>query len=506
MVPSFFSAWTRLLTKAESRLFLALWSLWEATDNTVLVWPDQPADSIWILESGELQLKKKTASGNLKSKSLIHSSPTPSFWLKSNRPVNTLVVATKGSKIWRLRRDVLGTFKLKHPHLFSKLTQPGQALESLADWDYKPPVAQHQSKKRLHPPLIFLLSWLGLALFLGLISVVLFGFGLQGGWLAMVLAILVLLERSFHWFGEYLELSPERLVYVKTDLVKRQHRRWSARWEDIQNLEVKQDGWLEKFFDLVNFSINTRAFAQPLHLKHWNSQIKNHFEMYQTTPQVKISQEGLGSIWEKLHPNQPPLKLLYPTPKKEALSQQSVLRNFTRHPLTLVMRTFKGILGVLGGAVLATLGMSLNALILIAVGMVLGFYGLGLMVWEWWDWVNDTYALEGTNLVDVEQKPFWLGSLRREIPLLSLQTIEVVQNGLLPILFDFGVLRMSSAGGGSQLDWIDLQSPSEVHRVILDLKKEEERRFQQQLEQKRFEEFAATLKTVEVLKEWGLHL
>ncbi len=506
MVPKFFSRWAQDLNRSEAATFLAAWSLWEAHEDTVLMWPDEPADSVWVLESGELQVTKKSHTGEVLHKTLREIRPTPCALLKSSDPTGLLIRAVKGCKLWRLEKRRLVEWRARHPRAFEKLSRTNGPLADLADWKPPPPPRPIQKRMVLHPPAIFYLGWCLLALILALPGVALLIQGLPGGWLAIVLSTLVFLERSLNWFGEFLDLRPDRIVYVKTDLLRRTSRRWSARWSDIQNIEVAQTGWVSRILDLVNLSLSTRSFAQPLMLKNWNGSVARLVREGRDQEPQPVVRGSLRSLWERLRPTTESLVQIYPPPTKAEATSSCETRRFVRHPLTWFLRTARGLGALTGAGLLIALGLATQALILIALGLVSGAFGLSVLIWEWWDWVNDTYALERDKLVDVERRPFWLGSLRREIPLASLQSVEVDQKGLLPILFDYGIIRLTSAGGGPGLDWTDLAHPSEVHELLFELKRETDERQRKVQEAERFDEMTAAIKAVEILKSWGLSI
>lgn len=503
MTPRSFHRWVTALDRSEAESFRKIWTLWEATEDSVLIWPDEPADSVWVLESGTLVLSRRTAAGTVVQKPTSSARPTPSAWLASGVPTGALVLAQRGSTVWRLTKEALADWKRRHPAAFRKLARPGGPLEDLARWSGVPPRPLPRRRIRLHPPFPILLGWLLPGLALTVLAVGLLGWGLAAGWLALGLGLALLVERSLRWAGEFLELGPERLVYVKTDLWRRTHRRWSARWTDVQSVEVTQHGWSRKILDLADIEISTRSVNQPLRLNRFGGRAAQRLHTWRPPPPPG-QPTGLRAIWIRLHGDRSPLKPLLPPSPTPAASPEAP-RRFGRHPLTLVLRAGRGLALLVGGLGVGALGVVAHALPPLVLGLVLGSAGAALFGWEWWDWSNDTYALEGELLVDVERKPLWLGTVRREIPLASLQTVEVIQDGLLPILFDFGVIRLGS-GGGPALDWVDVAHPAEVHDRILELKRELEERRRQAQERMRYEEIAGALRTVEALREWGLGL
>lgn len=501
--PGWLEAWVRGLEGTPRKDFLALWTLWEATSETVLLWPDEVAQAIWVADSGLLEARRATGSA---WQALSPGRPTPVRWLGSASPCGFLIRARKGARFWSLAAKDLLDFGRRHPQALRYLRRAGGPLQDLCDLPLPAPETSIGSPLRVHAASSLLLLWLVaplafLALGLGLLAG-----QLAGGWLGVVLGVGWSLERLFHWWGEYLELGAEELTYVRLDLWGRRFRRWRARWADVQGVESTQIGWLERFLGFYQLTVHTRHGRESLRLRRFGKNALRALSNRRPAAEDPLPANGLRQTWELLHGNgRAPIRLWPPTHPPKGPSPSSEARVvFARHPLTWLYRTALA-WTALGGAVLAVgLGLMGGILPLAALGLTAAVWGLVRLIWEWWDWLNDTYALEGTTLVDEERRPLWLGVVRREIPLLSLQSVEVVQEGLAPILFDWGTLRLTGTGGSTALEWKDLASPAVVQRRVEDLQRSVRVQHQEQERQQRFLELSGALVAWERFRDWGL--
>ncbi len=501
-------AWLTGLEPREKKRVLGYFKAYKAEGDPVLIWPDESATALWLVESGKLEWKELKEGGEVVLGGVRQrGGNTPAIWLKTLNPSSVLLRSRGTSLLWCLTRDSLMELVLELPRAFAILSRDGGPLEGLRGWKEKPKKPRTVRPRRWFSPFILFLAWSIVPAFLFLTSGYLFTLGSGGGWLALILGFLIGAERTLRWLGESIEIKTNRVIYLRTNILKRTHRRWTARWEDIQSIEVSQEGWIKRFFGLSSLRIDTRSNDSALNLPLWSrvKEIRSDLQaMRDGAGPGAGTLVGLRSAYVR-HGGQEgflvPLEKVQNTGTKAAVVEDTV---FHRHPLTLILQTAQGwsltLLAISG------FGMSLTYSWIPGLWLsgFLGIYGLGHWFWRWWDWANDTYSLTGTTLADVERKPFWLGLLRREIPISGLQTAEVDQNGILPILFDYGNVVLSSAGGGPSLTWINVRSPAEIQETIFALKKElalkeEDRKFQE-----RWKEMSEAVRTYDSFKKWGL--
>ena len=96
------------------------------------------------------------------------------------------------------------------------------------------------------------------------------------------------------------------------------------------------------------------------------------------------------------------------------------------------------------------------------VGLVLLLICLGGLVWEWLDWSNDIYAITDTHIIDSEKLPFGLRETTITAPLDQVQDVRVEVPTLFNVIFDFGNVKIETAGRTAQMNFHSVRSPREV--------------------------------------------
>ena len=100
------------------------------------------------------------------------------------------------------------------------------------------------------------------------------------------------------------------------------------------------------------------------------------------------------------------------------------------------------------------------------VGLVLLLICLGGLVWEWIDWSNDIYAITDTQIIDSEKLPFGLRETTITAPLDQVQDVRVEVPGFWNFIFDFGNVKIETAGKTAQMNFHSVRSPREVADTI----------------------------------------
>jgi uncharacterized membrane protein YdbT with pleckstrin-like domain len=83
--------------------------------------------------------------------------------------------------------------------------------------------------------------------------------------------------------------------------------------------------------------------------------------------------------------------------------------------------------------------------VLIGYGTVTAFL-LPWWIWRFDDWQNDIYQITATRIIDIEQRPFFLGEERREASLDKVQNTSLEIPGILGKLFNYGSVTIETAG------------------------------------------------------------
>lgn len=140
-----------------------------------------------------------------------------------------------------------------------------------------------------------------------------------------------------------------------------------------------------------------------------------------------------------------------------------------RHIFTLWERVglflfFVVVLGLMGVLLIVTgHGFLRN---LIGFLMILGMIGLFLVIgYFYWDWRNDIYIITNRRVAHRE-RPGIAGERFSAAPLEAIQDIQVVQEGPLARLFNFGDLIIETAGAAGQVVFRNIIQPKAIQQAI----------------------------------------
>jgi len=142
------------------------------------------------------------------------------------------------------------------------------------------------------------------------------------------------------------------------------------------------------------------------------------------------------------------------------------------------------------GVVLAGLIGAIKAAssLIYSLAIISAFIGLGWWLYNYFDWRNDVYIINGDQLEDVNRRP--LGSEeKRTAPVKNIQTVEYKRNGIISLVLNFGTVRIQI--GNEELTFDNVYKPSMVQIEIFN----HLRQFNEQtrkLDQKRMVDWIST--------------
>lgn len=101
------------------------------------------------------------------------------------------------------------------------------------------------------------------------------------------------------------------------------------------------------------------------------------------------------------------------------------------------------------------------------------------LIWRFEDWRNDMFQLTERDVIDIDRKPFGFGESRKQAPLSNIQNVTAERPGFFATLFDYGNVRIETAGAQAEIVFDKIPQPSRVLTDIfrrLDETHERERR------------------------------
>ncbi len=158
----------------------------------------------------------------------------------------------------------------------------------------------------------------------------------------------------------------------------------------------------------------------------------------------------------------------------------------------------------------AGIGLVLNVLfalvalpvVRVIVGVILLFV-LGWFVWQLEDWRNDTFQVNDEFVVDIDRRPFGFGESRKQAQLDKIQNISAVRPNLLATLFNYGDVRIETAGATADITFESVVNPNSVQSEIFERRERFRQRQQAREGERRRKEYAVLLDVYQQAMEQG---
>lgn len=95
--------------------------------------------------------------------------------------------------------------------------------------------------------------------------------------------------------------------------------------------------------------------------------------------------------------------------------------------------------------------------------------GIGLLrsLWIFIDWWNDIYMVNLPHIWDIERKPLGKEDIRKQTELSLVLNVTASQNGLVPLLLNYGDVVIETAGRGEPLVFFSVRGPFNVQNELL---------------------------------------
>jgi uncharacterized membrane protein YdbT with pleckstrin-like domain len=330
---------------------------------------------------------------------------------------------------------------------------------------------------------------------------------------AAVLAMIAVLVSFFlvDWRNDMLLLTNQRIVHVEKVVLIFVSQQESA-LDRIQDVRSSVRGFVARILGYGEVQIETAArgtdivFGPISNPKAFAQQLMNQVQSIRDETSAEMMRETLLRRLHELDPERYPLPKTSGLPAKETEATVPRRRGFRlippnprveRDTITWCKHWFFMIgrllwpslmLCILIAAAFFLPGLGLGRSIWIVWGVALGILLLTLVI-QYQLWLGDIYVLTPDRLLDINRTPFGIfGETRRTADLERIQNITFEKPGLLANLFNFGNLRVQTAGE-EDFTFDRVPRPENVQREIY--RRQELGR--QRAELRRREEIAETL-------------
>lgn len=115
---------------------------------------------------------------------------------------------------------------------------------------------------------------------------------------------------------------------------------------------------------------------------------------------------------------------------------------------------------------LYSIGFSGTIFLLIILFLML--LDLAALIWQFENWRNDTFQVTDKAVIDIDRKPFGFGEVRRQAPIANIQNVSAERPGLFATLFNFGFVKIETAGAQADITFDYVVNPSVIQSDIFE--------------------------------------
>jgi len=98
--------------------------------------------------------------------------------------------------------------------------------------------------------------------------------------------------------------------------------------------------------------------------------------------------------------------------------------------------------------------------------VILSFVLIWLGLWRFWDWTLDRFMVGKHFLMDWDKKPLWFGEEKKQTELENIQSVTVEKKGLWSLFFNYGNVRILTAGEDADLCFENVPTPEIIQHEI----------------------------------------
>jgi CRP-like cAMP-binding protein len=302
-----------------------------------------------------------------------------------------------------------------------------------------------------------------------------------------VLSFLVSLFLYVDWANDYFMITNKHLVHNEYDLRRFQVRINKVPIDQVQSVEILRPSLLQNLLNVGSARITTASRAGILLFDFINeprvveetinrlrqrviamdagrvqavmrASIEEHFEAppafekvkdpdalpeARLKPQLSLSERFFRSIASRV--------------------EEGNVITYRKHMITVFIQTWWQI--ILGNLLLFGVIWAPEVW-LAAVLFVLGAVDLGVFIWRFEDWRNDTFQVTDRYVIDIDRQPFGFGESRKQAELGNVQNISADRPGLLNTLLNFGNVHIETAGASADIIFEQVANPSRVQSDV----------------------------------------
>jgi membrane protein YdbS with pleckstrin-like domain len=481
--------------------------------------------AFYVVDEGELLARERVGDQDLPRAYFFVGDYFGEASLLTGQPYNATIEVLTDSELLVLQQGDFDQLVEEFPDIREQLRavsrQRGRAARLRFPWQEPDEVTILFSSK--HWIALVRDQWYGLLLIIPALFASLLFLRTSDDFLAVILmlisgtlwalAVLVSVYNYLDWRNDHYIVTNLRVLQVERVLAVREERD-EAPIERVQDVQVRQSGFLANFFDYGDIVIQTAATTQrivfryipnPTYVQDLVLVARRRAPSRERVARRESIREELGSrlnipltadgdgAGTPEESSTKPLTEDQPEQTEEAGFDVSAwlrpiwnwMKGLVSFETWLISDGGNTITWRKNGWLLVReslapffLGLIFAALFLLFLSQGIVFpilpllmlTGLGvILVWwfyRYWDWQNDIYQISGDRLLDLKKQPLWLEELRRETTLDRVQNVSLNIPNAIAHLFNYGTVVIETAGEIGAFTFEYVHDPRGVQQEI----------------------------------------
>lgn len=314
--------------------------------------------------------------------------------------------------------------------------------------------------------------------------------------LPLIIGVLLLVFRWLDWRNDYFVITNKHLLHREFSLRTFRINLVKIPVSQVQTVEILKPSFINNLFDIGSARVTTASnvgvvlfdnIDDPILVKQTLDRLSGRVRTLNAAQELQVMRRSLEEHFEI----DPYLRQVAADPDESEMvildvEAPAFLRAFHRlygwrviEGDTITYRKSIFVLlkliawPMLGYAALVLLGWVLFAVGFSGTVAVLALIFLGLintafLVWQVEDWRNDIFQVSDRAVLDIDRRPFGFGETRRQAAISNIQNITAERPGFFATVFNYGNVKIDTAGAQSDIMFDHVPNPSVIQSDIFD--------------------------------------
>jgi uncharacterized membrane protein YdbT with pleckstrin-like domain/CRP-like cAMP-binding protein len=313
--------------------------------------------------------------------------------------------------------------------------------------------------------------------------------------LLLLLSFALILLRYIDWHSDFFVITNKHMTHHEFELRHFRTRIVQIPISQIQSVEILKPTFVSNLFNIGTARVTTAAQQGVVLFDYIDDPIEVRDTLARLTERVRAVDEGLAQAAMRqsveshfqIDPYLRQVEIGVPAtlvtggrPERETMwsnfrrryawrDERPNLITYRKHFFALIKEAIYPLLFLLAFVLLTALLIAVASPIAdwlwIALS-VLFLVAIGYLVWEIEDWRNDLFQLTDRYVVDIDRRPFGFGESRKQAPLGNIQNVNAERPNFFATLFNYGNVRIETAGATAEIVFESVPSPNLVQADI----------------------------------------